>query len=179
MDDDIQLMLGFQGGNIHDFEKLMQRHNRAVINLAYRFIGDAAAAEDVAQDVFLQVFRAAADYRPTAGFTTWLYQIVRNTSYSELRRRTRRPALLDERSAEPRAPSASDPLEKAETEAAVKRAIELLPENQRMALILRRYNGLPYEEIAQVMGTTESSVKALLHRSRLLLKEKLKGLSEG
>ena len=178
MDDDIRLMLGFQGGNVHDFEKLMERHHRAVINLAYRFNGDGAAAEDVAQDVFLQIFRAAADYQPRASFTTWLYQIVRNASYTELRRRTRRPALLDERSAEPQAPNAADPLEKAETEAAVKRAIALLPDNQRMAVILRRYNGLPYEDIAKVMGTTESSVKALLHRSRLLLKEKLKNRGE-
>ena len=178
MDQDARLMVSFQQGNVRDFELLMQRRYRSVLNLAYRFLGDATAAEDVAQDVFLQLFRSAATYRPKASFTTWLYTITRNACYSELRRRGRKPLLFDEQAAgDPPAPDTPDSLEQAELQRAVKSAIASLPQGQRMAVILRRYEQLSYEQIAEVMGATESAVKSLLHRSRETLKEKLKGFA--
>ena len=179
MDDDIRLMLGFREGNLADFETLMQRHQKSVLNLAYRFLCDRSAAEDAAQEVFLQIYRTAGTYRPTASFVTWMYQIVRNTCYSELRRRRRRrtrPLAQDDPPGDPPAPPGRDHLEHAELLAAVQAAIATLPENQRMAVLLRRYENLSYGQIAQAMGTTESSVKALLHRARETLKEKLKHL---
>jgi len=178
VDDDIRLMLGFQEGNLSDFETLMARHQKSVLNLAYRFLGDRSAAEDAAQEVFLHIYRTAGTYRPTASFITWLYQIVRNTCYSELRRRRRRAGLLSQVDppGDPPAPRDCDHLEQAELRAAVQAAIASLPENQRVAVLLRRYENLSYGQIAQAMGTTESSVKALLHRARETLKEKLKHL---
>lgn len=178
MDDDIRLMLGFQEGSIAAFEALMRRHQKSVLNLAYRFLGDRSAAEDAAQEVFLQIYRTAGTYRPTASFVTWMYQIVRNTCYSELRRRRRRTGLpgQDDPPGDPPAPPNCDHLEHAELQAAVQAAIASLPDNQRMAVLLRRYENLSYGQIAQAMGTTESSVKALLHRARETLKEKLRHL---
>jgi len=175
VDDDLRLMLGFREGNVRDFEALMSRHQRSIINLAFRFIGDRAAAEDVAQEVFLQVFRSAAGYRPSASFTTWLYTIARNACYSELRRRRLRPGSLDaEAGSQPAASPPANPVESAELRAAVRRAVASLPEAQRMAVILCRYDGLSYEQIAEAMNTSVGSVKSLLHRARLTLREALK-----
>ena len=179
MDDDVRLMLSFRDGNVADFEKLMQRHQQSVLNLAYRFIGDRTAAEDVAQEVFLQIYRFGPSYRPSASFVTWMYQIVRNTCYSELRRRGRRALLIDDDPAnDPPAPPDPDHLVQAELQAAVRQAIASLPDNQRMALVLRRYENLSYDKIAQTMGMSESAVKALLHRARETLKEKLKSYAD-
>ena len=175
MDDDVRLMLSFQHGNIHDFERLMQRHYKPTLNLARRFLSDPVLAEDVAQNVFLQVFKSAAGYRPAASFTTWLYTITRNACYSELRRAVRRPGSLDDEAApDPPAAAQPDSIEKDERQSAVRLAITALPDNQRMALILRRYDQLSYEQIARAMETSVSAVKALLHRARQSLKERLK-----
>jgi len=172
-------MLSFRDGNIRDFERLMQRYQKSTVNLAYRFIGDRSAAEDVAQEVFLQIFRSAASYRPSASFSTWLYQIVRNACYTELRRRVRRARPLEDNPEhDPPAAASPDHLEKAELQAAVKKAIASLPENQRLAVIFRRYENLSYDRIAETMGTSQSAVKALLHRARETLKEKLKDFSD-
>jgi len=175
VDDDARLMLSFQQGNVHDFERLIERHHQSVISLAYRFLNDRAAAEDVAQDVFLRLFSSADSYKPTASFTTLLYTITRNACYSELRRRRLRPAAIDGESDDPPAEAAPDHLEQAELREAVRAAIASLPHNQRMAVLLRRYEGLSYEQIAAVTGTSVSAVKALLHRARQALKGRLKG----
>jgi len=175
VDEDVRLMLSFQQGNIHDFERLMQRRYKSVVNLARRFLSDPVLAEDIAQNVFLQVFKSAAGYRPAASFTTWLYTITRNTCYSELRRAGRRPGSLDDDAAiDPPAAAQPDNLERGELQSAVRKAIAALPDNQRMVLILRRYNELSYEQIAQATETSASAVKALLHRARQSLKKKLK-----
>ena len=178
VDEDVRLMLSFQQGDVHDFERLMERHYKSVFNLANRFLSDRSAAEDVAQNVFLQIFRSAAGYRPTASFTTWLYTITRNACYSEIRRRGRRPGSLSGEAAGSPHAEARDDLEQAELQAAVRRAIAALPENQRMAVILRRYHELSYDQIATAMNTSVGAVKALLHRAREALKEKLRSFTD-
>ena len=179
VDDDVRLMLSFRDGNVADFEKLMQRHQKSVLNLAHRFIGDRTAAEDMAQEVFIRIYRSAPSYQPSASFVTWMYQIVRNTCYSELRRRGRRAVRIgDDPANDPAAPPDVDHLEQSELLAAVRMAIASLPDNQRMAVILRRYQNLSYGQIARTMGTSESAVKALLHRARETLKEKLRSFAD-
>jgi len=178
VDEDVRLMLSFQKGNVHDFQRLMQRHYRSVVNLANRFLGDRSAAEDVSQEVFLQLFRSAGRYRPSASFTTWLYTITRNACYSEVRRRSHRPGQLGESACEDPRAEAPDSIEQAELQAAVKKAVASLPESQRMAVILRRYEDLSYEQIAKAMNISVGAVKSLLHRARQSLKGRLQEFAE-
>ena len=148
---------------------------------------DCADAEDVGQQVFLRVWKSAARYEPTAKFTTWLYTITRNLVFNELRRRKHRPVTSLDAEAEAggmhgdafgrledsqaAAPDAS--LLETELQGAISAAISQLPEAQRLALVLRRYEDLSYEEIAAALNQTVPGVKSLLFRARTLLREKL------
>ncbi len=175
-------------GDENAFRELVERHQRVVINVIHRSIGDAWEAEDLAQRVFVQVYRSAGRYKPTAKFTTWLFTIVHNTVLNEHRRRARHAADSLEAMTEPRDPEgigvqvadartpdpASEAVER-ELQAKILAAIERLPEQQRTAVILCRYEGLPYEEIAKVLKCSVSAVKSLLHRARLTLKDDLRG----
>lgn len=187
-DSDVALMLRVRDGDTDAFRELVERHQRAVINTIHRAIGDAWEAEDLAQRVFLQVYRSAKRYQPTAKFTTWLFTITRNTILNEHRRRSRHAAESLEALQDPVNPESagwqapdtttSDPArEVAENElkAKIMEAIQELPEAQRTAVILCRYEGLSYEEIAKVLNCTVSATKSLLHRARQTLKEKLSG----
>ncbi len=187
-DPDVALMLRVREGDTDALRELIERHQRVVINTIHRAIGDASEAEDLAQRVFVQVYRSAKRYKPTAKFTTCLFTITRNTILNEHRRRSRHPAESLDALQEPRdsesagwqAPDTPmrDPAQAAverELQEKIKEAVQELPEAQRTAVILCRYEGLSYEEIAEVLGCSVSATKSLLHRARLTLKDKLRG----
>src|SRR5262249_54008885 len=142
-------------------------------------------AEDLAQRVFVQVFRSASRYKPTAKFTTWLFTITHNTIRNEYRRRSRHAAesldaLTDAEDTDAQIPDtpAKDPSRERshrELQEKIQSAIQALREGQRTAVILCRFEGLAYEEIAEVLNCSVSAVKSLLHRARQTLKEELRG----
>ena len=186
---DVDLMLRVKEGDHEAFRELIERHQRAVINVIHRAIGDAWEAEDLAQRVFIQVYRSAPRYKPTAKFTTWLFTITHNTILNEHRRRARHVAQSLDALAQPddsdaagvqvadtRAVDPSSEAAERELQERIQMAIQALPEAQRTAVILCRFEGLPYEEIAEVLHCSVSAVKSLLHRARQTLKEQLRGL---
>ncbi len=175
-------LMGLVGkGDTRAFEELVILHQGAVIGTITKMLGDATEAHDVAQQVFLRVWKSAPRYEAKAKFTTWLFTITRNLVFNESRRRSRRRLVsTDEREDEyqlhladegTRAPS--EDLVQKELMQAIDDAIQSLPEKQRLAVILRRYEGLPYDEIAKVLKTSVSSVKSLLFRARAQLKVQL------
>jgi RNA polymerase sigma-70 factor (ECF subfamily) len=187
-DADAVLMLRVKDGDTEAFRELIERHQRAVIQTIHRAIGDAWEAEDLAQRVFIQVYRSVPRYQPTAKFTTWLFTIVHNTVFNERRRRARHRADSleaaadrddDERGgrqlADPRAVDPSDAAAERELQRRIADAIQQLPAAQRTAVILCRFEGQSYEEIAAVLGCSVAAVKSLLHRARETLKERLRG----
>jgi RNA polymerase sigma-70 factor (ECF subfamily) len=180
--EDIRLMGLASEGDMAAFEELVERHQRLVVGTVGRMLGTNSDAEDIAQQVFVRVWKNVKRYEPRAKFTTWLLKITRNLVFNELRRRSRHPAvplqsetdeeerpLKDERAV---APDAS--LLDHELQGAIDAAIARLPESQRMAVILRRYEELSYEEIAEALGQSVSAVKSLLFRARTELRESLK-----
>jgi RNA polymerase sigma-70 factor, ECF subfamily len=180
--EDIRLMELIGAGEDRALEQLVERHQRLVIGTVGRMLGAGSDAEDIAQQVFVRVWKNAKRYEPRAKFTTWLLKITRNLVFNELRRRSRHPQvplqsepdeeerpLKDEHAA---APDAS--LLEHELQEAVDVAIAKLPETQRMAVILRRYEELSYEEIAESLDQSVSAVKSLLFRARTELRESLK-----
>jgi RNA polymerase sigma-70 factor, ECF subfamily len=180
--EDVRLMALAGAGDTAAFEQLVERHQRLVVGTVGRMLGGQSDAEDIAQQVFVRVWKNAKRYVPQAKFTTWLLQITRNLVFNELRRRSRHPQvpLQGETDEEERplkdeaaiAPDAS--LLTAELQKAVDAAIARLPEAQRMAVILRRYEELSYEEIAETLDQSVSAVKSLLFRARTELRENLK-----
>lgn len=184
---DFTLMERIGAGDHEAFRQLVVRHQNAVIGTVAKMLGNPSEAEDIAQQVFLRIWRHAKRYRPDAKFTTYLYTITRNLVFNETRRKSRKKEVSsDEREensnrlieANPdRQPDAE--LLQAELQRAVDDAIAGLPETQRMAVVLRRYEQLSYEEIAAVLGLSVSAIKSLLFRARTSLREALSGyLSE-
>lgn len=179
--EDIRLMELAGAGGESAFEQLVERHQRLVIGTVGRMLGTGSDAEDIAQQVFVRVWKNAKRYEPRAKFTTWLLKITRNLVFNELRRRSRHPQvplqsdseeeerpLKDEQAV---APDAS--LLEQELQQAVDAAIANLPETQRLAVILRRYEELSYEEIADALDQSVSAVKSLLFRARTELRQSL------
>lgn len=170
------------------FEALVEAHQVRVINLVAKMLGgDPTEAEDIAQQVFIRVWNSASRYEPGAKFTTWLYTIVRNLVFNEFRRRKRHPAVsLEREESEPvlelpdaKAKTPQKHLLDEEMFAAIEQAIAALPETQRMAVVLRRYQDVSYEEIAKILDTSVPSVKSLLFRARTELRERLKRYLDG
>lgn len=179
--DDIELMTRVREGDAEAFAMIVERHQHRVVGTIAKMLGSVTEAEDVAQQVFLRVWRSAPRWKPTAKFTTWLLTITRNLVFNEVRRQKRsRTSSLDEES-EQNMPEREDvsvispaqELANRELEQVVDAAIAELGEQSRMALILRRYEELPYEEIAEILGTTVPAVKSLLFRARTELRARL------
>ena len=185
-DPDAALMLRVKRGDRAAFAGLVDKYKQPVLNFIYRSLRDETEAEDLAQNVFLQVYKSRKRYERTAKFSTWLFTIARNLCLNELRRRSRHPAeSLEEAHAEnegqPRQQfedkTAIAPPEKllhGELVQKIKEALAGLPENQRTAILLCRQEELSYEEIAGVLDCSLSATKSLIHRGRETLKEKLK-----
>src|SRR5687767_8242806 len=180
---DLAWMSRIKAGDTEALRELIEAHQHRVIGTVAKMLGDETDAEDIAQQVFVRIWRSAPRYQPTAKFTTWLFKITRNLVFNEVRRRKRHPASSLEQSVEDDRPmqiidrSAKAPdttLLEAEMQKAIQCAIDDLPEAQRMAVILRRYQDAPYEEIAEVLELTVPAVKSLLFRARTDLRKKLR-----
>lgn len=178
---DHALMERIGSGDHHAFRLLVERHQNAVIGTVAKMLGNATDAEDISQQVFLRIWRNAKRYRPDAKFTTYLFTITRNLVFNETRRRGRKKEVsADEREENTHQLIEDSPdrqpdseLLQSELQMAVDAAISKLPDTQRMAVVLRRYEQLSYEEIAEVLKLSVSAVKSLLFRARTSLRETL------
>ncbi|OHB68942.1 MAG: hypothetical protein A2V70_09675 [Planctomycetes bacterium RBG_13_63_9] len=169
---DEELMVAVTGGDLAAFGQLVARHQRSAWNAAYRFLGNAADADDVAQEAFLRVLDSADCYRPTAAFRTYLYRIVARLCFDFSRRqRLRRHGQLSD--VAEKEPSPEDAAIVDERAAAVAEAIDSLPPAQKMAVILRYYEDLGYREIAAALDTTVKGAERLLARVRAALENRL------
>jgi RNA polymerase sigma-70 factor, ECF subfamily len=184
--EDIRLMRLVAGGDTDAFETLVERHQALVAGTVARMLGSNSDVEDIAQQVFIRVWKSAGRYVARAKFTTWLLKITRNLVFNEMRRAKRHPhvpvqiepeaeefPLKDEATATPAAMLLEEELRQK-----IESAITQLPDTQRMALVLRRYEELSYEEIADVLELSVPAVKSLLFRARTELRERLRDYLE-
>jgi RNA polymerase sigma-70 factor (ECF subfamily) len=190
-DPGVRLMLAYQAGDESAFDRIVEGYSAQVYALLTRFLGQRSSREDLVQEVFLRVIRARERYQPTARFSTWLYRIVFNMSVNETQRSAGKETqtsedLREQRSADgfadfddERALQPSEHLERDDVVRVVRAAIAALPEHQRMALILAKYDEMPYVDIAQILGSSEKAVKSLVHRAREALREKLAPYLQG
>jgi RNA polymerase sigma-70 factor (ECF subfamily) len=186
LDPDAALMLRVKQGDGDAFAQLADKYKQPVVNLVYRMLRDATEAEDVAQAVFIQVYKSAHRYQVASKFSTWLFTIARNLCLNEIRRRSRHPAesidaphpeLEDQPAQQYEDKSnlgAGERLLAGELEAKIQEALNSLPENQRTAILLCRQEDLSYEEISEIIGCSVSATKSLIFRGRETLKERLK-----
>jgi RNA polymerase sigma-70 factor (ECF subfamily) len=181
-DSDIQLMLDFKDGNALAFQKLFNKYKKQVMNYCFRFCGNLAVAEELAQETFLRMYRAASRYQPKARFTTWLFKIATNVCLNELRKpdysQKVQSVSLDDPAGDSAIADADQfgadaDYELNETQRIIHRAIMKLPEKQRAALMLRIEGEFSYKEIAKQMFCSENHVKILIFRARQQLKELL------
>ena len=186
-DPGVQSMLAFQAGSEAAFDKLVESYSGQVYALFTRFLGAVPEREDMVQEVFLRVLRARERYTPTARFSTYLYRVAFNLAVNHTERDKGSRSLeegsdTDEGSTAESAVSLDgDPIRHMETVDvvhAVRQAIAGLPESQRMALILAKYEEQSFAEIALVLGSSEKAVKSLVHRARENLRERLKPFLE-
>ncbi|MBL9135696.1 MAG: sigma-70 family RNA polymerase sigma factor [Verrucomicrobiales bacterium] len=185
-DEDASLMLRVQQGELGAFEQLVERHRQPIFNFVQRMIHDPAETEDVAQQVFVQVWKAADRYRVASRFTTWLFTIARNLCLNELRRRGRHPtesleaehdtgeSTMAREFEDVRNPGVAEEVMLGELTVKIEEALAALPESQRAAILLFREQEMPYEEIARVLEVSVSATKSLIHRGRETLKARLK-----
>jgi RNA polymerase sigma-70 factor, ECF subfamily len=185
-DPDIRLMLRVRNDEAGAFEELVENYQHRLIAVMHHLVGNAEEAEDLAQEVFLRVYRARKKYRPRSKFSTWLFTIANNLALNALRRRQRKPSVpLDVRDSGPLGPRPAEKLLKDkgsspsmriqnnELVEVIRRALENLNERQRMAVILNKFEDMNYLEIAEVMGLSTQAVKSLLSRARTNLRSVL------
>lgn len=181
---DVDLMLALQAGDEGAFTVLVDRHRDDVVNLTFRYLGNRADADDLAQEIFLRVYRARLGWRPEAKFTTWLYRVAVNACLNEVRSRKSRPthraaSIGAGAGDEPALPEMRDarsitPVEAVQREemfGVVRRAVDALPERQRLALLLNKFHGQSYEELAAALELSVPAVKSLLVRARESVRE--------
>ena len=173
-------------GESEAYATLLTTYQDRVVNTCYRFVGHAQDAEDVAQEVFVEVLQSVGSFRGDAKLSTWIYRVAVTKSLDYVRKKTRKKRLghlkqvlgfqgdEDDRPLEPADDNApTDSLEQQERAHILNQAIAALPENQRIALTLNQYEGLAYAEVAGVMGTSVSAVESLLHRAKKNLRKRL------
>ena len=185
--EDVRLMRLVARGDTVAFEKLIERHQSLVIGTVARMLGSNSDVEDIAQQVFIRVWKSASRYVPRAKFTTWLLKITRNLVFNELRRAKRRAhaplqpeANVEEMQLKDESnPSPDASLLELELQEAIEKAIGELPETQRMALVLRRYEEFSYEQIADVLNLSVPAVKSVLFRARTELRVRLGNYLKG
>jgi RNA polymerase sigma-70 factor (ECF subfamily) len=185
-DPDAALMLRVKRGDRAAFVALVEKYKQPLHNFIHRTLRDETEAEDLAQNVFLQVYKSRDRYERTAKFSTWLFTIARNLCLNEIRRRSRHPAesLEETRSEHEDQPQRqyedklvflpTENVLHSELAEKIEEALAELPENQRTAILLCQQDELSYEEIARVLDCSLSATKSLIHRGRETLKEKLK-----
>jgi RNA polymerase sigma-70 factor, ECF subfamily len=185
---DVQLMLDVKGGDEQSFELLLQRYRTPLVNFLFRMVKNREQAEDLAQEVFIRVYRAREEYVPTAKFTTWLFRIATNLALNSLRDHRHQklemsidaPLTGDAEDGDERPFEVADKhltveqeLVEEERKKMIRRAIEKLPEKQRAAVLLHKYQELDYAEIAKILSCSESALKSLLFRAYEMLRVEL------
>jgi RNA polymerase sigma-70 factor (ECF subfamily) len=183
---DAQIMLRVKAGDQSAFDYLVEKYRRPIMSFMYRMARNAAAAEDLAQEVFLRVYRSRESYEASAKFTTWLYRIATNLAVNYARdTRHERPEVtvsLDEPDEETGTTfelpdgglNAEQAMVRQERMLAIRRKVEALPEQQRLAVIMHKYQQMDYKQIAEVLKRSESATKSLLFRAYETLREQLK-----
>jgi RNA polymerase sigma-70 factor, ECF subfamily len=183
---DAEVMLRVKAGDQSAFDFLVQKYRRPLVSFMYRMARNTAAAEDLAQEVFLRVYRSRQSYEASAKFTTWLYRIATNLAVNHARdTRKERPEVmvsLDEPDddtgttmdvADGRM-TAEEALVRRERMLAIRGKVEALPERQRLAVVMHKYQQMDYKQIAEVLKLSESATKSLLFRAYETLREQLR-----
>jgi RNA polymerase sigma-70 factor (ECF subfamily) len=178
-DPDIRLMLRVRDDDAEAFADLVELYHHRLVTVMHHLVGNNEEAEDLAQEVFLRVYRGRKKYHPKAKFSTWLYTIANNLALNILRTRQRKPTVplnvrdsgpLGARPAEQlvqdRGERPDQSMQKQELTAVVQQALDTLNERQRIAVVLNKFEDMNYAEIAEVMGLTTKAVKSLLSRAR-------------
>ena len=183
---DAEVMLRVKAGDESAFDYLVQKYRRPLVSFMYRMARNTAAAEDLAQEVFLRVYRSRQTYEASAKFTTWLYRIATNLAVNHARdTRHERPEVtvsLDEPDEETGTTldvadgtvTAEEALVRRERMLAIRSKVEALPERQKLAVIMHKYQQMDYKQIAEVLKKSESATKSLLFRAYQTLRDKLK-----
>jgi len=187
---DAEIMLRVREGDDSGFDFLIEKYRKPIVNFMYRMVHNQAEAEELAQEVFLRVYRSRQTYRAEAKFTTWLYRIATNLGVNHARdtkhERSAQTVYLDQPDPETgTTPDVADMRPGAEVEMvrdermrAIRKHVMALPERQRTAVLMHKYQGLDYKEIGAVLRLSESATKSLLFRAYQTLREKLKGFVE-
>jgi len=182
LDYDAELMLRVKDGDGASFGVLLEKHRSSVVHFLYRMIQNAAVSEELAQEVFLRVYRSRATYEPTAKFTTWLFRIATHLALNALRdnKNERNQERLDDDTSEMPVRQVSDTRPTVEQNMVyeakleeVRRAIAALPDKQRAAVLMHKYEEMEYSQIAKVLNCSDSAVKSLLFRAYEALRARL------
>jgi RNA polymerase sigma-70 factor, ECF subfamily len=187
LDLDTQLMIRVQGDDVSSFTALLNRNRTLVVNYLSRVVANRGIAEELAQDVFVRVYRSRQTYEPTAKFSTWLYRITTNVALNYFRgeKWAQHNISLDvqdaaqvRREASDRAPLVEERLVREVVTEQIRRAVRSLPPKQRAAVIMHKYEEMDYNQIAKVLGCSPSAVKALMFRAYETLRLRLRFLQQ-